>query len=443
MLYASPSMRSLDSVNQFIDVVGASCVAPSSLLWEYGSMVERINFDSCAAREGIQAENGGDSGQKQVSSDNVILSRQSLLFNILLADSTSDIRLHAHPIFYHLASSCRHLHTIKEFGGPSMPGVWGSSTTATAPADVKVTNTILAQLLTSVHHILSSASAAGVPYTSLYHVATYLLDAFSGDSRPIWRRTGTGTTIITPSPILPTPTIRSARDTVIAKCKETLQALSSCTFLEAQYAAMSAQRLLDAYAATHFAALEAALKVDVGVVAGALRAAREAESGPTNVTADEGHASGVAGGKLVLEALRLIFHRALPTASISSHAQVADVHVGTHVNDHPPSTPVDHVLDRMLSPTYLRTAMSTFPPNAMNAETCEMLSRILDSFPSDQSGALLGLHLDRWMEWLRKVLVWQNAGREMEAVKRTLRNSMKRMDKFRGLQVRFYTIEVP
>ncbi|KAJ3167597.1 hypothetical protein HDU88_002043 [Geranomyces variabilis] len=428
-LYKTPRLQSLRAVRAFIKLISTD-EAPR--LWPYTEIVRRIQFT---------AEEDASLTADRPSDCDFFSKSCSSLFRILVIDRQREPDAAAHPLFFTLARTCPSLEAIEEsaFAAVEQPpaaveeAYSPARATSTPPDQFMLTQTVLANLLVSCKHAARTADLLGIPASRLAQVCTKLLELFNGDAHAVWPA-GAGEAEDDGEKAA---SLHRARSIVLGRCRIALNQLSSAMYLEAQYLALSAQRLLDRYALAYCRGFAAGRRLDVQF------AAREARE-----DAICGHPG------TLTQALRLVFRQPLDSDSHPSFPQNelpaelalwfqaeinGDVPEGDGGADIAPTTYVFPTAE------FLEGALSVFPPADMNAETAELVAELLErherNCASSSSPSRHYIRQEnveehaRWIAWLQDIIAWSRGAAEMEAVKDLLRGSMKRMEIFRGLQV--------
>ncbi|KAJ3160251.1 hypothetical protein HDU86_001089 [Geranomyces michiganensis] len=419
-LYRTPRLSSLRAVEAFLKLISSE---QDPYLWPYVDLVRRIYF---TAEDGaaLAADCPGDCD---------FLSRScSSLFRFLIFDRRREPDAPVHPLFFTLAHACRHLEGIEETAFTPDDPLAISETNGRIPArgpdDFILTQTVLANLLVSCRHAARTAQLLSIPASRLAHVCTTLLELFKDDARAVWApgasEGGDGSQV---------STLSRARASVLARCRIVLNQLSSAMYLEAQYLALSAQRLLDRYALAYCRGFAAGRRLDVEF------AAREARR--DTIRGRPG---------ILTQALRIVFRQPLCTET------PADLVTPFQDDDHNGSDDgcgetIAATSNIFPSAEFLEGALSVFPPAGMNAETAELVAELLEQHERVQGQDISSPESPRreytrdedieeharWIAWLQDIVGWSRGAAEMEEVKDALRASMTRMEFFRGLQVKY------
>ncbi|KND04845.1 uncharacterized protein SPPG_00545 [Spizellomyces punctatus DAOM BR117] len=370
ILYRTPNLLSVESTRCFLSLINQGA---NRTLWPYAEFVRRIHFPLPI--------NGSLRGDNNNGCE-MLRTAYTSLFRLVVLDRERSEGAAAHQLFFDLSARCSNLEAIEEsFGMNNSAGL--------------LTQTVLQNLLRSCRNVATLTYQVGIPPAQLTGACTLLLEFFEGEGQPIWRG-------------ISSDVIRGARSRVLEKCRMTLNRLSTCMFLEAQYLALSAQRLLDQYALMYYRGFAGATDLNLDFV---VRAA-EKEAKHPSIGVESKAPADADSIALVLQAVRLLFHQPM------SHSM--------------PEQPI--IVTSFPTRAFLETALGIFPPSGINSETVELISEIIEQYErldADQP------EVDLWFRWFRDIVVWQRAGIEMEGVKELLRKSMARMEVFRGMQRRF------
>ncbi|KAI8820725.1 uncharacterized protein EV422DRAFT_529899 [Fimicolochytrium jonesii] len=460
--YRHPEVRSVRALRALMHTLNHD---PKTLLWPYAAHVRRIYFGAdytvSLNKQSDPAEAGCD----------FFKGSYSALFALLVLERNRGQTVCAHPIFFDMSLQCPNLAAIEESvdDDPQKEDVL-----ETIAQPNHLTGTVLQSLLAACRSVSRTSARYAIRPQNLTRVCTLLLGLLEGEERAMWRG-------------ISKESLRVARLKILESCRITLNQLSTSMFLEAQYLALSAQRLLDLFAILYYRGHHLASRLDVNfAIRAAEKEAREEYNwnatlrrhseitNQTPSTGGEGSTSGRADNDeqlpyhplpprdvsaVVLECLRLIFRRHIPAHTAIPPAPPAEADItlpwpsgdgaddtegdATETNTRPSSPPPP-----LAFPTrhFLTTALSVFPPAGMNPETAELLSQILTKHtlasasspttppppPTDPTHLVQSQH---WLAYFREIVEWQRCGVEMEAVKDLLRTSMARMEMYRGLQV--------
>lgn len=429
LLYHTPKFSHISSLRRFADVLS---ISTDKTLWRYGDYVKRIQFHESSG----ELQQRGDTQQRE-EDEKVFEGCYSTLFELLVVERRRPEGEVVNKIFLTVVEKCPNLEGIEELFAVSLEE---NTDTVQSPHTPLLTHTILQNLLSSSRHIVRSSQKLGIAPENLTRICTTLLELFESESRPIFAGL---------SPIA----IRTARGVVLEQCRMILNRLSTAMFLEAQYLALSSQKLLDRYAVLYYRGFAGARGLDVGVVV------------------DGGGEEDVR--NIVLEVVRLVFRQPVgggdrrfstqlhsPISPVSPNSEFPLFPSSSTTPTSPPQPTSSQITPPPTFPTRhsLNRSLSIFPPPNMNAETAELISTLLSHhadvispyLPPSNNDIISTIistatdpdsktkkELTKWFQWFQDVIHWQRAGREMEAVKELLRGSMGRMEGFRGIQRRF------
>ncbi|KAJ3111103.1 hypothetical protein HDU96_005993 [Phlyctochytrium bullatum] len=383
--------------------------------------------------------------------------------------------------------------------GSATPAHGGGSTTTAQDAAQALrqsgTDLLLCNLIKSADRVVAFSKWCGLHPTRLLGVGIFLLDLLENPEGKFWEG-------------VPTRTVRKAKEGTIDKYRRILNALSTVILTEVQYITASSQRLLNAYCLVYYRALAQSNALNLTIVLKCLRNAASELQNHSGFNAasflHQGSFVPSSPAGRILQALQLIFHENLlsvprnpvlsaphtvpqppsphPDASASpgpsedslgpeeasSSSSVPSITISaaspdteTSSNSGTGSSMVDNngariedtILGGMLtSRTALRDAFTSFAPGTMNAETAELVERVVDiteeldreldraSRADNIDDFLDAVEMAKCVRWLRELVKWQRAGKQMEPVKDLLRRSMARIDFLRGVQ-RTYNIQ--
>ncbi|KAJ3117811.1 hypothetical protein HK100_000744 [Physocladia obscura] len=243
---------------------------------------------------------------------------------------------------------------------------------------------------------------------------------------------------------------------------------------------VSSQRLLDSYCMMYYRTLAHANALNLTIVLKVLQiAARElsiSSQQPSLTSIPTAPATKLS--HRILQAIQLMFHRNLfnlPRQSVSRSTTSSINNVGNENGEQNTATGIPHTnvpaetfedsLGGLLSShTALREGLMSFAPGSMNSETAEFIEELLNfgSCVDENPGKIFSgnsssngidgksiqheadamhdeenFEIFKCMGWMREVIKWQRAGRQMEPVKDLLRRSMGRIDRLRGVQRKF------
>jgi hypothetical protein len=108
----------------------------------------------------------------------------------------------------------------------------------------------------------------------------------------------------------------------------------------------------------------------------------------------------------------------------------------------PSSDPLGGLLE---SRTALREGLMSFQPGTLNSETAELIEQLMEAKCDvdeklkcgddlDMDEFLETVELSKCIKWMKEVVRWQRAGRQLDPVKELLRKSMGRIDSLRAIQ---------
>ncbi|TPX62576.1 hypothetical protein PhCBS80983_g00355 [Powellomyces hirtus] len=410
-LYRYPRLGSLRAIRLFSALVTKT---EGDRLWDYSCLVRRIYFTSgSGASQSADNARGGELLGRTCSS----------LFRMLVMDRKRDKDAAAHSLFFDLTRCCANLEAIEESEFYTIKDE--RSVAAARPDSFVLTQTVLQNLLTACRHAMRTSQRLGVDPVILTRVCTVLLELFQGEGQPMWRG-------------IERHTLRVARTKVLDQCRISLNQLSTAMYLESQYLALSAQRLLDQYALMYYRGFSGASQLDIDFVVKA--AARDEQRNGNDVDPE----TIVSHDSILIQVLRLVFHQPLtaPTTLRAITAPVSPTSLWASLPEELATLFVDEPpVPSFAFPSreFLEDALSVFPPQGMNAETAELVAELLDNHEPTEKYLYPDheVQYDKWIAWFRDIIVWQRGGEEMEAVKDLLRTSMARMEMFRGLQRNF------
>ncbi|KAJ3026535.1 UNVERIFIED_CONTAM: hypothetical protein HDU68_005490 [Siphonaria sp. JEL0065] len=334
---------------------------------------------------------------------------------------------------------------------------------------------LLTNLVKLCRRVLKLCDSFGLSYEAIVDTLLVFLRIFESFDTPIWKATG-----------ISQYSFRDIKQTVFDKLRGILNAISTCILIEVQYITISSQKLLDSYCMLYYRALAHANAMNLSIVLDILQtAARELKSttSPYNGIDSSNHPYRPAKkpAHRILQAIQLMFHRNLfnlPRRNANNadpnnmdgpipaiHPDIADpmeqMNPMQVEHDQEQNQEFDTLGGLLNSRTSLREGLMSFAPGSMNSETAEFIEEILDSNNDleyqlnmslkieESSGNSAPSSSDRQREyeesveiakcirWMKEVVRWQRAGRQMEPVKDLLRRSMARIDVLRGVQRRF------
>ncbi|KAI8834081.1 hypothetical protein BJ741DRAFT_610911 [Chytriomyces cf. hyalinus JEL632] len=342
---------------------------------------------------------------------------------------------------------------------PTTPPINPSSNTQARPRIPTDSLMDPARLLTNLLHLyrrlLSIFSDFGISPPKAYDSLIVLLSLFQSRELSFWAGTSEAS-------------FESVKSLVFAQLRPILNAMSTAILIEVQYITLSSQRLLDTYCMMYYRALAYANSLNLSLVLDILQEAARAkhlfESCTTSSAA--GHSDSqptcASSAERILQAMQLMFHRNpfnLPRAQqpystpepLESDNQV-HVHLSNnHDLDSTEEEPkdFDSIGGLLSSRSALREGILSFAPGSMNSETAEFIEELLDPMGDlevmlkneDASGSLdeyeRAMEMAKCIRWMKEVVRWQKAGKQMEPVKDLLRRSMARIDRLRMVQRRY------
>ncbi|KAJ3412313.1 hypothetical protein HDV05_000971 [Chytridiales sp. JEL 0842] len=297
-------------------------------------------------------------------------------------------------------------------------------------------------------------------------VCTLLLDIFDRRDSEIWGG-------------VQGETIFRAERLTAEKCRKSLSVFSAAVLIEVQYITACSQRLLNSYCMIYYSALALANSLNLTLVLKILRGASQRAQGENskNRNTNSGHIIPSDPACQILQALQLIFHQNLTTPvataqpaqerpnppAAPSHNRNGEVPIveggqafentdsaseSVTTTSSSSSAATDFLGGLLESRTTLRESLMSFQPGTLNSETAELISQIIDHPSADivdekikedqgemsMDEFLENVELSKCFKWLREVVRWQKAGRQLEPVKELLRKTMGRIDYLRGVQ---------
>lgn len=214
------------------------------------------------------------------------------------------------------------------------------------------------------------------------NVCLLLLQLYETEFRGVWRLSGSSL-------------VRKTRGVVMKQVRAMLSNLSSTILLEVRYITGASQRLLDCYCIVYYGALGLSSKLDLPQLVNCLRQVYiDVQTPPPKAY--------VVSAMMIHKCLEIIY-------------------------------PQYHQRDASNPIAWLSTATITFPPVGLNDEVAEWISSVPLNDVDDSVDFSACINL--WNSWLREVIRWQHASRQMEPVKDLLRKSMAKIDTLRGIQV--------
>ncbi|KAI9088748.1 hypothetical protein DFS34DRAFT_421320 [Phlyctochytrium arcticum] len=425
-LYRAPILPSTSAIDSFLRILEQ----PTQLShWNHSRFIKQIRFPCTAS---------GSLRSSETEGCLILRKHYSSIFQHILTSSERTNGEVAHNIFFRFAALCPHLESIEELDQ--------SPRNQTSHL---VTQTILQNLLCICRHVTQLSVSCGVEPEMLAGTCVFMLEQYECESRPMWERVGSSK-------------MRLARTVVLEKCQMILNRLSSCMFLEAQYFALSAQRLLDQYALLHYRGVAGAQDLDLDLVQAEHERQRTdtAKGGPDDPVA------------LVLEAVQIIFRQSVDVATTPSDASSLPSNLLRPpsllgLTETPPIvySPQQLILEvpslepveteSFPSAAFLSSALMIFPPAAIKCETVELLSNIVERYRllrqmyedrGDEENIVLAngscwsdmiSDVEMWFGWVDDLIIWQKAGMELDGIRALLRRCMANMESFRGIQRRF------
>ncbi|KAI9203706.1 uncharacterized protein BJ171DRAFT_599931 [Polychytrium aggregatum] len=443
LLYRSPKLSSPYAVDRFL----YTCDGPTAnRTWSYGPMVREIHFLS-PIRGSLIGLLPMPHGCEEISHSH------STLFAVLLLS-----RLSPDPamsqIFYSIVETLPRLVCIRETCKGSDEPIAVSSRLASSISqslgpdegrgDHKiVTNFMLGQLLKASRRCVEYAAGAGIKSANLFDCSEFLLEMLEGDAKPMWEG-------------MNGKLLRQAKTAVMQKVKWILNSLSTGLLLEVQYVTLCCQRLLEVYCGMYYCALSKADALDFDNLILAFEDAfgRPVRNGcifdqPTDSDAIE---------RLLNfdpwdydatyeEPMPVPMPMSIETASLdrdSGHIPsdpVRRVYQALQLITHSSLTVDEASRITIWNDSFLesreefRAAIMNMEAGSLNMETAEFLDLLIreDIEIVDEKTCALAL----CVEWMRDVVVWQRATKQMDSVKALLRRSMQKIDAFRGMQWRY------
>ncbi|KAJ3209589.1 hypothetical protein HDU67_006072 [Dinochytrium kinnereticum] len=476
LLYRHPNLTSMKSIDQFLQTVEHN--------HHLSSLVRNIQF-------GVSPKGSLSSLFDAPTGCDEIMNSHSALFRLLVWERTEKGWTASHPALIRIVEACGSLEGMAERLGrsrskrerpssddadpesesPTPPpyssgglGVSSSSSSSSTPhraADLLNggSDGLLTSLVKSTQRVVSFSRWCGVQPTRLLGVGIFLLELLSrGGEEGFWRG-------------VPRETVLEAKRLTVDKYRRILNALSTVILTEVQYITTSSQRLLNAYCMVYYRALAHANGLNLTIVLNSLRNAanelQELNTSGAPIHPPEQFVPTTPAGR-ILQALQLIFHQNLQSHSLNSSAEPPQIPppeplsptieptvdlptlpvITVSSPTSPQPTPADSILNGILTTrSSLREALISFAPGSLNAETAELVERLVHDVSDDLDGELRRAtrrdDIDEFLEtvemakcvrWIREVVRWQRAGREMEPVKDLLRRSMGKIDLLRGVQ---------
>jgi hypothetical protein len=373
------------------------------------------------------------------------------LFRLLIHDrdhsNTTDHLVH--PLFYKLAATLPNCSTFEEYGyhKETINPKEEQKSYAAPGRNFRITripssSMNLTFLLRACQKwIKESSEWDGLKSspTECLSSCTLLLTWLQGEYHPIWHRVGGDA-------------VRHVKPLINSLVRSFLAHIYSTLLLQVRFITANSQRLLDCYCLIYYKVLSIAQSLDVIGLAEAMgcpppnqtnvvttsqfllhqqqELISEAERSLSEILLDAKETltprtsqSSVASTALttnqdaarnVYECLILIFHFRIPANLHSSKMY--------------PRVPAE----------LLKEILITFPPSTVNGETVELITRLLQH-PLDPQDPTTPL-LESWYDWLRELVQWHDASKEMEPVKELLRKSMSKIDQLRAIQVTWFNV---
>ncbi|KAI8612925.1 hypothetical protein BC830DRAFT_1134561 [Chytriomyces sp. MP71] len=374
-----------------------------------------------------------------------------------------------HPSTAVLAASVQAAPTLTSDSATDMPNFIGER----PPLDTLMDPTkLLTNLVKLCRRVLSICSAFGLSPETAVDSLLLLLALFETREVSFWRG-------------FPATSFKHIKAIVFARLRHILNAISTSILIEVQYITVSSQRLLDIYCMMYYRALAHANSLNLNVVLDVLQNAardikiQEDQDFGSSSTARQNRSIHKPAHR-VLQALQLMFHKNLfnlppsnrrermravdtlatvsPTAGISEDEAAMQVVARQEPqarppqnNDTSPFSLEDYDFDTLggllTSRAALREGLMSFAPGSMNSETAEFIDELLDDnedletqlnsdgLPAEEHLQLV--EVAKCVRWMKEVVKWQRAGKQMEPVKDLLRRSMARIDRLRIIQRRY------
>ncbi|KAJ3240535.1 hypothetical protein HDU81_003418 [Chytriomyces hyalinus] len=315
-----------------------------------------------------------------------------------------------------------------------------------------------ARLLTNLLHLyrrlLSIFSDFGIAPPKAYDSLIVLLSLFQSREVPFWAGTSA-------------ESFESVKSLVFEQLRPILNAMSTAILIEVQYITLSSQRLLDTYCMMYYRALAYAnslnLSLVLDILQDAARAKHQSENGPTSSSNSHtpSPATGALSAERILQAMQLMFHRnplnpprAQPDttpelAESDNHDREGLPNRTFHSTEGEEAKDFDSIGGLLDSRSALREGILSFAPGSMNSETAEFIEELLDPMGDlevmlkneEANGSFeeyeRAMEMAKCIRWMKEVVRWQKAGKQMEPVKDLLRRSMARIDRLRMVQRRY------
>ncbi|KAJ3294709.1 hypothetical protein HDU79_010555 [Rhizoclosmatium sp. JEL0117] len=339
---------------------------------------------------------------------------------------------------------------------------------------------LLSNLIKLCRRVIGLCDTFGVAPETIVDSLLLFLGLLESFEKPVWQLG-----------LLSEESFKEIKKCVFDKLRGILNAISTSILIEVQYVTVSSQKLLDSYCMLYYRALAHANAMNLGVVLDILQlsfnsslcksaqhnkirnASREfTASSKQDPDSPTYHRPATKPAHKILQALTLMFHRNLFNfpRNNTPDGVALDIPPTTTIHpDIPPTTPLnpteqsnqqqqdfDTLGGLLTSRTSLREGLMSFVPGSMNSETAEFIQEILADTSDletqltttslqDQSGSNTNgardfeeaLEVAKCVRWMKEVVRWQRAGRQMEPVKDLLRKSMARIDRLRGVQRRY------
>jgi hypothetical protein len=358
------------------------------------------------------------------------------LFRLLIHDrDTSNTTDHlVHPLFYQLAQLVPNCTGFDEFGyhketmgEPVRKDVVENRTFYTSRIPSSSLNlTFLLRACQKWFNDFPEWDGLKESIPDAMSTCILLLEWLQGTYHPIWHRVGSDSA-------------RVIKPLVNSLVRNFLGYVYSTLLLQVRFITSNSQRLLDCYCLIYYRVLSIAQNLDIHGLAEAMgcpklgernevstsefllleQHARDLELNPPvdpptpksvrSSIESIGLSNNQDAARSIYECLVLIFHFRIPANLHSSKTF--------------PRVPIE----------LLKEILITFPPSSINAETIELISFLLQH-NLDMEDPTTPLLLS-WFKWLKEIVLWHEASREMDPVKDLLRKSMAKIDELRTVQV--------
>jgi hypothetical protein len=266
-----------------------------------------------------------------------------------------------------------------------------------------------------------------------------LLEFLQGDFYPIWHLLG-GQVILEVKPL------------ILRQCRELLSHIYQSLLLQVRFITANSQRLLDCYCLIYYKVLSVAQLLDVQGLFDAISFLPSTEfndipSVPNDIEnilkipqvrmeSDDPDLNAMLPSTLpdwnkVKENIPIVNVNSRTTNQIIARKIYDSLIMIFHFRI--PSELQNTSGIPLVPVSILRDILVTFPPSSVNKETVEFIQPLTEMklIPED----LTTPGLDRWLKWLKEIIVWNEASVEMEPVKDLLRKSMDKIDQLRTIQV--------